>query len=143
EGRQSQFNKRIAREAFVFGDETFFQEIKRNLEALDFIKPIPARMFTGDARPEVYFVIAQADFADVIKLQDVARHFALHKDPNAHRVMHVASKTALAGEDLLFAQEIGANFTISGLERDLDLRAYVKRISLQAEQFGSNTYFAN
>lgn len=137
-----QFNQRAPREAFVWGSDQFVADMHKVFEALTFVRVINAKMFKT-ARSEAYFVIGQADFRKTAMLQELVREFEKHNAINAYKVIYETNLATLPQRERFFAAEVGASTIVAGKERDSDLRAFVKKISFQAEQLGSITYYEN
>ena len=53
-------------------------------------------------------------------------------DPNAHKIVFVTVPISLTEQQLLFTVDIGARYAAHGSTREEDLRTYIKRVSIEA-----------
>lgn len=115
-------------EAFVFGSSELVEEVTRSLATLNFIKPIESSRIFEDDRESLFFVVALCDFEDRRMVRVVARSLARITNPNAHKVLLAINPIDLRFEHFLFAQEASCHYTAYGIERDQNLRDYLKQV---------------
>lgn len=138
----SAFSIQVNRELFVFGNDEDQNVISKAFEPLSFIRVRNAQ-YINQGSNDLSFVVALCDYTNGKTLASVAKFLTTLENPNVHKILMVSSPQDITSTELLFAAEIGAHYVAAGIEKEVDLRRYVKRIALQAEQLGSITHFEN
>jgi len=134
-----QFNIKIKREVYLAGDDLFRSVVTRALNVLSFLN---IREMDNLHRPreEMCFLIGDADFRDVKGLQSLAAEFNKAETPLIHKIIFATAPVTLEQQHLFFAVEVGARYTVHGNAKEEQLRAYLKRVALEAQDVGSITY---
>jgi tetratricopeptide (TPR) repeat protein len=140
--KESIYNKFVNRELFVLGTDDFAQMIQKVIDPLPFLKRTDTKLIKK-TRQEMCFVIADANFNHHKSLQQIVTKFQDIHDANAHKIIFASEPEVISQEMSLFGVEIGARFIVSGKSKDVDLRAYLKKVSVQAEQVGSIAHYEN
>jgi tetratricopeptide (TPR) repeat protein len=72
------------------------------------------------------------DFQSLKSLQLVSSLFSRIENPLAHKIIYVTLPIILTDQQLLYTVEIGARYAAHGPSREDDLRNYVKRVAIEA-----------
>jgi len=125
------YSLNVNRDLHVVGSSADFALIKKTLAPLPFIDVRdPKDLFLP--RESTYFVVAAMDFQSLKSLQLVSSLFARIENPLAHKIIYVTLPVILTDQQLLYTVEIGARYAAHGPGREDDLRTYVKRVAIEA-----------
>lgn len=137
----STFNLNRRRDLFVISDQyeiiTTMQKIASPFPSITVKDQKALEQGVGD----LHFVVGAIDFQDGNSVREVARVFKNHTESSAQKISYIYNPDAPNEEQLFFCAEIGASLSIYGKDCKSDLRGYIKRVAIQAEQVGSITYY--
>lgn len=131
---RSTYSVHVNRDLHVIGSVGDLAAIEKILSPLNFIHVKDARDVMT-VRESLFFVVAILDFQSLRALQAISALFSridTMKGVRPHRVIFVSTSLPLSEQQLLFGVEIGAAFMAHGPSREEELRAHIKRISLEA-----------
>lgn len=122
----------LMREAFILGDRLVAKEITTALTPLNFLQiRTPAEL--SSARRGLHFIVAICDFTNLENMQVVARILTKIDATDAHKIIYATEPATLDQQHLFFSIELGSRFTVSGHNKNSQLKDYIKRIVLGSQ----------
>ncbi len=132
----STFNINFIREIFLLGEDQYVSMLKKVLKTFNFLVPRSGRDYSS-TREETHFLVAAVDFRAPAQVQAYVRLFSELSSALAHKIAFVIDPDTVTREQMLLFSEIGVRFTAFGLRRTDDLKDYIKRVCVEAQQVGS------
>ena len=138
----SKFNIGVSRVTYLVGDTPQVETLKKVLSSHSFLQlrtlAPGEEVVTNDAP---FFFIQTLDFSNQAEVQAVAARFEKLGAPGVFLILVVQQPVVLNREQLLFTQEMGAQYVACGVKKHEDLREYVKRYCVEMAKVGSLAHY--
>lgn len=117
------------RGVFIFGEKEVAQHITRYLASLNFLTSMSTSQIFEE-RDAFHIIIAPCDLSKKQDLLILTRLFNRLKAPNALKTIYCLGEPTISFEQTMFGLSLGADYVASGEQKDMNLKNYLKRISL-------------
>jgi tetratricopeptide (TPR) repeat protein len=129
-------------QVIALGSSPHTELLRRGLAPLNFVQ-FKAASDPADVDISAQFLILAVDFANLAALQLLAKWVMSLPQFSGVLAIYSVGARSLTEEDLLFGVELGVKRTFFGVQRDEDLRAFVKKHALEMTVHGSMAYVAS
>lgn len=117
------------RGVFIFGEKDVAQHITRYLASLNFLSSMSTSQ-VFEERDAFHIIIAPCNLSKKQDLIILTRLFKRLKNPNMLKTIYSLDPEPVSFEQVMFGLSLGADYVASGEQKDMNLKNYLKRTSL-------------
>ena len=117
------------RGVFIFGEKDVAQHITRYLASLNFLSSMSTSQ-VFEERDAFHIIIAPCNLSKKQDLLILTRLFKRLKNPNMLKTIYSLDPEPVSFEQVMFGLSLGADYVASGEQKDMNLKNYLKRTSL-------------